>query len=252
MAAPQPNGPAGVFEQMSDYTTPPDGPENEDDRVLAAEYALGLLTDEERAQFEAQLDTDAALRAEVVAWDEHFARVILEEVDEVAPSPQVAKRLQTVLFKPDKQSFWQQIWPYGLGGVAAALVLWLSISTGILVPEDAALQPDLVAELSPTPDGEGLVIRAAVDTTRGALQIVRAAGAPPDGRVFELWLIAGEAAPVSLGLLDEGSSTLIDLPQDVVALLPGTLLAISDEPPGGSPTGAPTGAVRAAGPLTPS
>jgi anti-sigma-K factor RskA len=160
--------------------------------------------------------------------------------------------LQTVLFKPDKQSFWQQIWPYGLGGVAAALVLWLSISTGILVPEDAALQPDLVAELSPTPDGEGLVIRAAVDTTRGAVQIVRAAGAPPDGRVFELWLIAGEAAPVSLGLLDEGSSTLIDLPQDVVALLPGTLLAISDEPPGGSPTGAPTGAVRAAGPLTPS
>jgi anti-sigma-K factor RskA len=239
-----------VFEQMTDHTTPPEGPENEDDRVLAAEYALGLLSAEERAQFEARLDTDADLRAEVVAWDEHFASVILDEIDPVDPSPQVAKRLQTILFKPEKQSFWQQIWPYGLGGVAAALVLWLTISTGVLIPDDTGLQPDLVAELAPTPDGEGLVIRAAVDTTRGAVEVVRAAGAPPEGRVFELWLIAGDAAPVSLGLLDEGNSTLIDLPQDLVALLPGALLAISDEPPGGSPTGAPTGAVRAAGSLT--
>lgn len=235
---------------MTDHTTPPEGPENEDDRVLAAEYALDLLSAEERAQFEARLDTDADLRAEVVAWDEHFASVILDEIDPVDPSPQVAKRLQTILFKPEKQSFWQQIWPYGLGGVAAALVLWLTISTGVLIPDDTGLQPDLVAELAPTPDGEGLVIRAAVDTTRGAVEVVRAAGAPPEGRVFELWLIAGDAAPVSLGLLDEGNSTLIDLPQDLVALLPGALLAISDEPPGGSPTGAPTGAVRAAGSLT--
>ena len=235
---------------MTDHTTPPEGPENEDDRVLAAEYALGLLSAEERAQFEARLDTDADLRAEVVAWDEHFASVILDEIDPVDPSPQVAKRLQTILFKPEKQSFWQQIWPYGLGGVAAALVLWLTISTGVLIPDDTGLQPVLVAELAPTPDGEGLVIRAAVDTTRGAVEVVRAAGAPPEGRVFELWLIAGDAAPVSLGLLDEGNSTLIDLPQDLVALLPGALLAISDEPPGGSPTGAPTGAVRAAGSLT--
>lgn len=235
---------------MTDHTTPPESPENEDDRVLAAEYALGLLSAEERAQFEARLDSDADLRAEVVAWDEHFASVILDEIAPVDPSPQVAKRLQTILFKPEKQSFWQQIWPYGLGGVAAALVLWLTISTGVLIPDDTGLQPDLLAELAPTPDGEGLVIRAAVDTTRGAVEVVRAAGAPPEGRVFELWLIAGDAAPVSLGLLDEDNSTLIDLPQDLVALLPGALLAISDEPPGGSPTGAPTGAVRAAGSLT--
>ncbi|MBO6882713.1 MAG: anti-sigma factor [Marivita sp.] len=235
---------------MSDQTLPPDGPEEDEDRVLAAEYALGLLTEEERAWFEERLDTDTALRAEVVAWDEHFAAVILDDVEEVAPSPQLAKRLQTILFKPEKHSFWQQIWPYGLGGLAAALVLWLSISTGILVPVDSRLQPDLVAELAPTPDGEGLVIRATVDTTLAAVEVVRAAGTPPDGRVFELWLIAGDAAPVSLGLLEDGNSTLIDLPQDLLAVLPGALLAISDEPPGGSPTGAPTGAVRAAGPLT--
>jgi anti-sigma-K factor RskA len=235
---------------MTDRITPPDGPEDEDDRVLAAEYALGLLTDEERAAFEARLDADPALRAEVIAWDEHFASAILDDVDPVEPSPQVAKRLQTLLFKPQKESFWQQIWPYGLGGVAAALVLWLTISTGVITPDGPVLQPDLVAELAPTPDGDGLMIRASVDTSLGAVEVVRAAGQPPEGRVFELWLIAGDAAPVSLGLLDAGESTVIDLPQEVLALLPGALLAISDEPPGGSPTGAPTGAVRAAGPLT--
>ena len=235
---------------MSDQTTPPDGIEEDEGRILAAEYALGLLTDTERAEFEARLDVDPDLRADVVAWDQHFASLILDEVEEVAPSPQVAKRLQTILFKPDKQSFWQQIWPYGLGGVVAALVLWLMIDTGLVTPEDGTLRADLVADLAPTPDGAGLVIRANVDTDRGAVQVVRAAGTPPDGRVFELWLIVGDAAPVSLGLLGEGDSTIIDLPQDVLAVLPGALLAVSDEPPGGSPTGAPTGAVRAAGPLT--
>lgn len=231
---------------MSDIHTP----EEENDRVLAAEYALGLLTDEERATFEARMATNPDLRAEVLAWDTHIADAIMDEVEDVTPSPQVARRLKTVLFKPDRTSFWQQLWPYGLGGAAAALVLWLMVSTGILLREEELLQADLVAELAPTPEGAGLVIRANVDTARGAVQVLRSAGEPPEGRVFELWLIAGDAAPVSLGLLDADGSTLIDVPPEVVALLPGALLAISDEPPGGSPTGAPTGAVRAAGPLT--
>jgi anti-sigma-K factor RskA len=237
---------------MSDMTTPPQGPEDDDPRALAAEYALGLLSDEVQADFEARLAEDPDLRDEVVTWQEHFAGLMIDEVDEVTPSPQVRKRLESILFKSDEPSFWQQLWPYGLGGVAAALVLWFAITSGVIVPDEDALRADLVAELAPTPDGEGLVLSASVDTTRGAVRVVLAGGQPPDGRVFELWLIAGDAAPVSLGLLEEQESTVIDLPEQVLALLPGAVLAISDEPPGGSPTGAPTGAVRAAGALTPS
>ncbi|PRY79247.1 anti-sigma factor [Marivita geojedonensis] len=235
---------------MSEKTTPPMGPEDGDNRVLAAEYTLGLLPDEERAAFEARLDTDPDLRREVVAWEEHLASLIEEEIQEVQPSPQLRKRLDAQLFKPETPSFWQQIWPYGLGGVAAALVLWIAINTGVLIPEEDVLQADLVAELVPTAEGAGLELRANIDSARGAVQVLRAAGTPPEGRVFELWLIAGNAAPVSLGLLDGDESTLIDLPQEILDDLPGGVLAVSDEPPGGSPTGAPTGAVRAAGPLT--
>lgn len=234
---------------MSDQTPPPQGPDEDDPRILAAEYALGLLEGDERAEFETRMAEDQALRDEVANWDAAFAELV-EDVDPVTPSPQLRKRLEARVFGEKRPSFWQQLWPYGLGGVAAALVLWLAVTSGVLVTDDEALRADLVAELAPTPDGEGLILRANVDTGRGAVEVLRAAGEPPAGRVFELWLIAGDNPPVSLGLLDDDGSTVIDLPETVLASLPGAVLAVSDEPPGGSPTGAPTGAVRAAGPLT--
>ena len=73
--------------------------------------------------------------------------------------------------------------------------------------------------------------------------MIRVAGsAAPAGQVQELWIIAPDAAPVSLGLLQEASLAVPypTLPQ-------GWTLAVSLEPAGGSPTGAPTGPVLAAG-----
>jgi anti-sigma-K factor RskA len=59
---------------------------------------------------------------------------------------------------------------------------------------------------------------------------------------FELWGIAGGAAPRPLGLLppDPDRTTTLRLAQ---LPAPGGVLAVSLEPPGGSPTGAPTGPV---------
>lgn len=223
---------------------PPDDPV-----AQAAEYALGLLPDDERAAFEARLAVDRDLQAEVGAWQEHLADLAISEVEDVAPPAQLRKRLESQLFQTEEKSIWQSLWPYALGGLAAALVLWFAVTTDLLLPEDS-FQPTLQAELAPTPDGAGLVLTAQVDSRTGQVQVIRAAGEPPQGRVFELWLIAGQDAPVSLGLLDEGGSTVLNLPAEMLASLPGATLAISDEPPGGSPTGAPTGAVRAAGTLT--
>jgi anti-sigma-K factor RskA len=60
--------------------------------------------------------------------------------------------------------------------------------------------------------------------------------------VFELWGIAGPTAhPVPLGVIPSGGTLrLAKLPRNIGA---GATLAISIEPPGGSPTGLPTGPV---------
>jgi anti-sigma-K factor RskA len=68
--------------------------------------------------------------------------------------------------------------------------------------------------------------------------------------VLELWLIAQDGVPVSLGLLAAGGETVLVPPADLAAQLPGATLAVSAEPPGGSPTGSPT-RVLGAGPVTP-
>src|SRR3546814_7580452 len=69
--------------------------------------------------------------------------------------------------------------------------------------------------------------------------------APATGHSLELWLIAQDRKPESLGLLKPQASTLITL--NKTRLAPEVTLAVSLEPTGGSPTGQPTGAVLYAG-----
>ena len=59
-----------------------------------------------------------------------------------------------------------------------------------------------------------------------------------------------QTLPDSLGVLPQDAASRITLPEALRGKLVGSVLAISDEPEGGSPTGAPTGAVLATGELT--
>src|SRR3546814_2647187 len=67
----------------------------------------------------------------------------------------------------------------------------------------------------------------------------------PAGRSLELWRVPAGGDPQSLGVID---------PRDPfealrVSVTAGDTLAVSVEPPGGSPSGAPTGPVILSGPL---
>ena len=76
------------------------------------------------------------------------------------------------------------------------------------------------------------------------------AGEPAQGSDFELWVIEGQQAPVSLGVIPEGASARLPVSDQLRAkMVSGALFAISVEPAGGSPTGQPTGPVVAAGDL---
>jgi anti-sigma-K factor RskA len=70
-------------------------------------------------------------------------------------------------------------------------------------------------------------------------------------RVLELWLIGPGEKPRSLGLIDAGRPVHINLPAELIQRIAAdATLAVSLEPPGGSPTGLPTGPVIANGKLT--
>ena len=72
-----------------------------------------------------------------------------------------------------------------------------------------------------------------------------------DKRSMELWLIPQGGQPHSLGLIAPGQPVRLNVPPELVEQVgAGATLAVSLEPPGGSPTGKPTGEVIAAGDLT--
>lgn len=221
-----------------------------EDSAEAAEYALGLLSEPERAAFEARLMADAGLRAELQHWQARFARIAEEEVEEVSPPASIERALMQRLFAaPEAPPGWIERFGlarlYGAVFVLAAVLLWVIVDLPprpAYPPESATYSAQIAAE-----DGS-LVVVAQYDATRRELYLERQAGGARPGRDLELWLIAGEAAPISLGVLnrDQGRERLALAPELVTALDDG-VLAISDEPRGGSPTGQPTGDVLAVG-----
>ncbi|NNF66483.1 MAG: hypothetical protein HKM98_03135, partial [Gammaproteobacteria bacterium] len=61
---------------------------------------------------------------------------------------------------------------------------------------------------------------------------------------YELWILRDDGVPVSLGLLPQTGEASLTLDDDAVdALQRGSVLAVSLEPPGGSPEPVPTGPV---------
>ncbi|HEY9039921.1 MAG TPA: anti-sigma factor [Roseovarius sp.] len=225
-------------------------PYDEDaDRVLAGEYALGLLSPAEAADFEARMARQPHLRALYAGWAEDLAG-LTDGIPEAAPPAALKPRIDADLFgAAPRRPFagWRGLgWLVG-GAVAAAIAVLLAVNTGMLGPQPDV--PGYTADIA-AEDGS-LVLVASFDAVDGTLSIERLAGAAPVGRALELWLIAGENPPVSLGVLPEDGPARLNVAEGLRGQMTGGLLAITDEPPGGSPTGAPTGSVLAAGTVTP-
>jgi anti-sigma-K factor RskA len=221
---------------------------SDEDRALAAEYVLHLLGPDERSEFEARLGFSAALRAEVQVWEAHFADIAADEIKPVAPQPSAKPLLMRGLFPETARpssGFWQRVGLWrGLtfAGFGAAAVLG-----GLLFTQPQMPAPLLVGEISAEDDSLRLLVL--YDGADGTLRITRTDGVSPPGRVLELWAIPPDEAPVSLGLLDASAQGTTQIPPALRGAADELVLAISDEPPGGSPTGAPTGTVRAIGRL---
>lgn len=224
----------------------------DEDEALAAEHALGVLTGAEAAAAERRVATDAAFRAAVAGWQERLSD-LAADAPAVPPPDRVRRAVEKRLFDgPTLQRAGEASWPWAaldrlrgavFGALAASValaVLLVALSTYIGPPAAPGLGATLAA------DTGALRFEATWVPAEAGFRVVRAAGeAPAPGQAHELWIIAPGAAPVSLGLIDEGGLA-VAYPEPPA----GWTLAVSLEPAGGSPTGAPTGPVLATGVLT--
>lgn len=213
-----------------------------EDEALAAEYVLRLLdVDAERA-FETRLQTEAELRELVRFWEAEFAALASDSPDEV-PSPSVRAKLVAELSGEDARP--ERRWPRGLLAFSAlAAVAVLAFLAFSQMRRGPAFDPTLHATLI-SEDG-AVHIEAGYAPTGNLFKVIPEQGAPATGRDFELWVIGAKAdAPVSLGVIPTDRESLFEIAPEMAALIDGGVLAVSEEPEGGSPTGAPTGAILA-------
>jgi anti-sigma-K factor RskA len=231
-------------------TMPPHALPPDDDDILAGEYALGVLQGEAREAFARRLAEHPGLAENVRFWEEHFAQ-LTEEIAPVAPPQHVLARIENSLFTSRQQSTRPSLWDslgFWRGLAVASLVAVVAIGAWNFRPQEQVPGQALVAEVV---GEQGLVkLVAFYDEAKGELRINRTEGTAAADRSFELWLIAGQDAPVSLGVLPAETPSRHTIPVALRGKFPNGVLAISDEPQGGSPTGAPTGAVLATGKLT--
>ena len=219
-------------------TVIPISPEDEDD-LLAAEFVLGVLSLPDRARAEARLRQDDSFAARVSAWEIHLEG-LNDDYAEVA-APYLMSAIEARLFPKaeTRQGGWRGNWFAGALGLGLATLSAVVLAAFLLLNPAA---PGFTAIL--TAEASDLRYEARVEGEN--ITLVQLAGAATEpGKVRELWMIIGDAAPISLGLLTAQSVTLAAIgPAD------GVVLAISLEPAGGSTTGAPTGPVLVVGTLS--
>jgi len=225
----------------------------ERERLIAAEYVLGVLNAHERRAVEQLIARSPAFAAEVAFWEERLGG-LAASVAPVAPPADLWSRIEAALDRaaPDQRSgeglwrslaFWRGL-AIAASAFAVACLAWL-----IYVAQAPTLRPPLVAKLDESSGKSGFF--AAANPVDGSLTIVPAALLTgQEQHALELWVIPAGGKPHSLGLIDPGRPVKVMVPPELRPhVTADSVLAITVEPLGGSPTGQPTGPVIANGKL---
>ncbi len=217
---------------------------------LAAEYVLGTQSTRVRRRMQRLLAQDSLL-AERVAWWESQLNQLADSADSVPVPPWVWRRVENILQPPAKDTsgdvdgWWQSLWVWrGSTALATAMALVLLILPPLIQRPDAiTVEGGVVLVLTDEESKTAFLIsRPSADAPIRAQAI--AASVMTLQQAYELWLIPPDAAPLSLGLLNDEGGTILQPSAALSSLvLPGSAMAVSIEPPGGSTTGAPTGPV---------
>jgi anti-sigma-K factor RskA len=217
----------------------------DDDDILAAEFALGLLDPPESDAVLRRVQSDAVLSLRVAWWRDQLGPLVAEA--EIAPPERLWAKIATQLPVNDNLPNLMKRWrglAVGATGIAAALAIFIGSRQTPPVP--VAPQPaPMVATLSG--DKNPAIVTVSYDATSGQMMVAPNALNAGAGDA-ELWIIPEDGKPRSLGIIDTNTPAGRAVPiGNRTFVHPGATFAISLEPKGGSPTGQPTGAVIATG-----
>jgi anti-sigma-K factor RskA len=220
--------------------------------ALAAQYVAGTMRGAARRRFENLLPGHPALRRAVAEWQRRLMP-LTGSLPPVQPPASVWRAIEQRLWPaPQKKAWWQHL---GLWRGFSAFATVAALALAVLVATPPPAEPPVVVVLQGTGAvpgvGAGVVASFSADGEALVARPLTPVSVQTD-RVLELWWARAEGPPKSLGLIRADGTTVLRRGQ-----LPGGLrgsgldhMAVSVEPPGGSPTGAPTGPVVFAGKLT--
>jgi anti-sigma-K factor RskA len=231
---------------------------DDDPRLVAGEYVLGVLDAPTRRQAAQRIEREADFAQEVALWEEQLGG-LADSVQPVAPPEAVWSRIEASIGAfgapaavAQRAGLWQSLvfWrslAIGSAALAAAAIAGLAyLGSGIVRDERAPL----FANIGQQSGQPGFV--AAIGSG-GTMVVVPASLLTADQKSMELWLIPAGAQPRprSLGLIAPNQPVRITVPPQLVPLVtPDAALAVSLEEPGGSRTGLPSNNIIASGPLT--
>lgn len=182
-----------------------DQPVPEDRQALAAELALGLLEGQERADALRLCLSDVQFAAEVEAWS-HRLSPLLDGIADGLPSDRVWQAIDARTGGRNAAGTIRNLhfWRAGAlvaGGIAAALAL-VMVTRPAVTPQPNAIG---VSQLASTAGAVGLAVR--YDPRDGLLRLI--SGALDSGEKSpELWVIASDGVPRSLGLITQGRDAI--------------------------------------------
>ncbi|MEM9620027.1 MAG: anti-sigma factor [Pseudomonadota bacterium] len=206
---------------------------------LAAEYALGTLRGQARLRFERLCRELPEARAAAQRWENRLAG-LTAALPEQEPSPAVWRRIEQQLDTRagSDARFWRN---WAIAASIALIAISALFTQTYLQESEDQLEIAVVNEANSVP-----LWVVSIDFDTGMLS-TRAINAEALGldKVYQLWMLPEAGSPQSLGLLPINGQQVVRTfsPALLDLLRKAEGLAVSIEPPGGSPLSTPSGPV---------
>ena len=229
-------------------------------QALSGRYVLGTMSRRARRRFDRLFDEDANVRQSVYRLEETLLPTVWG-LPEERPSELVWRRIARDLGfgrqqTPPRRS--STGWPllaaaFGLATIVTSLGWWQAFQKPPEIVVETVVETETVEpEVAVINDADGNALWVALVYPGLARVDIDVTTAPQAQAAndYQLWILAGDGTPSSIGLLPQtGEASLALDPAAVAALATGNTLAVSLEPLGGSPQPVPTGPVLYTAPL---